>query len=52
MGTVVAGLQLAAPFVAAGNGRAPVVVTQGWEDVICHTDNHRTNVLEGKWGFG
>src|SRR6476660_9214398 len=37
MSTVVRGLQLAAAAVAPGNSGAPVLVTQGYEDVLCHT---------------
>src|SRR6476660_9300970 len=37
MSTVVRGLQLAAAAVAPGNSGAPVLVTQGYEDVLRHT---------------
>jgi hypothetical protein len=37
MGAVVTGLELAAPAVAVGDGRASVPVAQGWEHVIRHT---------------
>lgn len=47
-GDVVAGLELTAPTVAAGDGRTPMPVTQGWKDVVRHTINHRTNVREGQ----
>jgi hypothetical protein len=49
---VVADLKLAAATVAGRDSGAPVLVTQGWEDVLCHTTNHRTNVLESKLAFG
>jgi hypothetical protein len=49
---VVADLKLAAPTAAGEDSGAPVLVTQGCDDVLCHTANHRTNVLESKLAFG